>query len=70
MGAFAKLLNGFGTPTTYIVITYYNVKQKDLNLLDNFQTGMNNSAAPAAKFLLYRIQEQTAENQGISITGS
>jgi len=40
MGAFAKLLNGFGTPTTYIVITYYNVKRKDLNLLDKFQTGI------------------------------
>ena len=41
MGAFAKLRNGFGTPTTYIVITYYNVKQKDLNLLDKFPHGMN-----------------------------
>jgi hypothetical protein len=40
MGAFAKLLNGFGTPTTYIVITYYNVKKKDLNLLDKFPHGM------------------------------
>jgi len=26
--------------STYIVITYYNVKQKDLNLLDKFQTGI------------------------------
>jgi hypothetical protein len=52
MGAFAKLLNGFGTPTTYIVITYYNVKQKDLNLLDKFPHGMNNSAAPAGRQLV------------------
>jgi len=46
MGAFAKLLNGFGTPTTYIVITYYNVKQKDLNFLNNFQTGIHPSSLP------------------------
>jgi hypothetical protein len=46
MGAFAKLLNGFGTPTTYIVITYYNVKQKDLNLLDKFPHGMKQLSCP------------------------
>jgi hypothetical protein len=28
------------TSVTYIVITYYNVKQKDLNLLDKFPHGM------------------------------
>jgi len=52
MGAFAKLLNGFGTPTTYIVITYYNVKQKDLNLLDKFPHGMKQLASPAGRQLV------------------
>jgi hypothetical protein len=37
---------------TYIVITYYNVKQKDLNLLNKFPHGMNNSLPGPAHFTI------------------